>query len=51
VDGADVYIHFGNGAGKSKLTAPYFDAKLGTTITLRNWNTVQKLAALAQALG
>jgi uncharacterized protein (DUF1697 family) len=51
VDGKQVYVHFGNGSGTSKLTAPYFDSKLGTTITLRNWNTVQKLAALAQALG
>ena len=44
--GKEVYLHFGNGAGKTKLTAPYFDAKLGTTITLRNWNTVQKLVEL-----
>lgn len=50
VVGDNVYVHFGNGAGTSKLTAPYFDAKLGTTITLRNWNTVQTLAELAQAL-
>ncbi|HXC63437.1 MAG TPA: DUF1697 domain-containing protein, partial [bacterium] len=51
VQGQHVFVHFGNGAGGSKLTAPYFDAKLGTTITLRNWNTVQKLAAMAKALG
>jgi len=50
VAGDHVYIHFGGGAGTSKLTAPYFDSKLGATITLRNWNTVQKLAELAQAL-
>jgi uncharacterized protein (DUF1697 family) len=51
VIGANVYVHFGQGAGSTKLTAPYFDSKLGTTVTLRNWNTVQTLAALAQSLG
>jgi uncharacterized protein (DUF1697 family) len=51
VAGNHVFVHFANGAGGTKLTAPYFDGKLGTTVTFRNWNTVQKLAAMAQALG
>jgi uncharacterized protein (DUF1697 family) len=51
VAGNHVFVHFANGSGGTKLTAPYFDAKLGATVTFRNWNTVQKLAAMARALG
>jgi uncharacterized protein (DUF1697 family) len=43
VRGADLYLHLPNGAGRSKLTAAYLDAKLGTVSTARNWRTVQKL--------
>jgi uncharacterized protein (DUF1697 family) len=34
------------GLGRSKLTNKYFDSKLGTTSTLRNWKTVLRLAAM-----
>jgi uncharacterized protein (DUF1697 family) len=47
VVGRDVYLHLPNGAGRTKLTNAYVDAKLGTTSTQRNWRTVEKLAALA----
>jgi uncharacterized protein (DUF1697 family) len=43
VHGAEVYLFFPNGVARTKLTAQYFDSTLGTTITVRNWNTVQKL--------
>jgi uncharacterized protein (DUF1697 family) len=46
VVGSEVYFRFPKGVGKSKLTVTYFDAKLGTTITLRNWRTLQKLIEL-----
>jgi uncharacterized protein (DUF1697 family) len=46
VRGAEVYFRFPGGVGKTKLTTPYFDAKLATTITLRNWRTVHALLAL-----
>jgi hypothetical protein len=29
--------------GRSKLTNAYFDGKLATTSTLRNWRTLMKL--------
>jgi uncharacterized protein (DUF1697 family) len=48
VNGAEVYFRFPKGVGKTKLTVTYFDAKLGTTITLRNWRT---LGALLELLG
>jgi uncharacterized protein (DUF1697 family) len=47
VIGAEIYLNLGNGAGKTKLTNAYFDAKLGTISTMRNWNTVMKLHSLA----
>lgn len=48
VVGREIYLHCPNGIGRSKLTTSYFDAKLGTVSTLRNWRTVQKLVALAR---
>jgi uncharacterized protein (DUF1697 family) len=46
VRGREVYFRFPNGLGRSKLTSAYFDSKLGTTITVRNWRTVQALLEL-----
>ncbi len=44
--GKDVYLHLPNGVARSKLTNAYFDSKLKTTGTQRNWRTVCKLAAM-----
>ncbi len=38
-----IYLHLPNGMGRSKLTNTYFDSKLSTVCTARNWATVQKL--------
>jgi uncharacterized protein (DUF1697 family) len=43
VRGQEIYLRLPNGVARSKLTNAYFDAKLGTTSTLRNWRTVLKL--------
>jgi uncharacterized protein (DUF1697 family) len=51
VRGREIYLRSPNGAGKSKLTTQYFDSKLGTTSTIRNWNTVLKLGDLARQMG
>jgi uncharacterized protein (DUF1697 family) len=48
VNGSEVYFRFPKGVGKTKLTVVYFDSKLATTITLRNWRT---LGALMELLG
>jgi uncharacterized protein (DUF1697 family) len=45
IDG-EIYLRYCNGAGTTKLTNAYFDAKLATVSTVRNWNTVLKLHAL-----
>ncbi len=49
VEGSHLYIVYPAGIGRSKLTLKLIEAKLGTQGTGRNWNTVQKLAVLAQA--
>jgi uncharacterized protein (DUF1697 family) len=49
VRGRDVYLRLPNGAGRSKLTNQYFDSKLKTVGTMRNWRTVNKLLELMEA--
>ena len=46
--GKQLYITYPAGIGRSKLTLPLIEGKLGTRGTLRNWNTVQKLAAMLE---
>ncbi len=48
--GREVYLHLPNGAARSKLTNAFFDSKLGTTSTARNWRTVLKLHDLTASL-
>jgi uncharacterized protein (DUF1697 family) len=47
VDGRHAYLWYPVGIGRSKATPSLVEKKLGTIATGRNWNTVQKLAALA----
>jgi uncharacterized protein (DUF1697 family) len=47
--GRCAYIVYPDGIGRSKLTAAMIEKKLGTRGTGRNWNTVLKLAALANS--
>lgn len=47
VDGREVHLRLPNGAGRTKLTAAYFDARLRTTGTARNLRTVRELAERA----
>lgn len=48
VRGSEIYLLAPNGVARTKLTNAYFDGKLGTTSTFRNWTTVQALLALAE---
>ncbi|MHB1160282.1 MAG: DUF1697 domain-containing protein [Chloroflexota bacterium] len=43
VRGKEVYLWFPNGVAHTRLTNDYFDSKLATTSTGRNWRTVIKL--------
>jgi uncharacterized protein (DUF1697 family) len=46
VRGQEIFLHLPNGMGRSKLTNAYFDSKLSTTCTARNWATVLKLSEM-----
>ncbi|HEX4021281.1 MAG TPA: DUF1697 domain-containing protein [Acidobacteriaceae bacterium] len=46
--GQEIYLQLPNGMARTKLTNAYFDARLFTTCTARNWNTVLKLFELMQ---
>lgn len=44
--GKQLYAIYPDGMGRSKLTINLVEAKLGTRVTARNWNTVLKLREL-----
>jgi uncharacterized protein (DUF1697 family) len=46
VVGRDVYLWTPGGMGKTKLSNAYFDSKLKTVSTVRNWRTVLSLAEM-----
>lgn len=47
VSGRELFVHYPNGAGRSKLTLDYLERTLGVRGTARNWNTVRALLDLA----
>ncbi len=50
LSGADLFLTYPEGIGRSKLTIQRIEKQLGVIGTGRNWNTVTKLAALAETL-
>jgi len=50
ISGDNATITYPAGIGTSKLTAALLEKHLGVTATGRNWNTVTKLLAMAEAL-
>jgi uncharacterized protein (DUF1697 family) len=48
VRGQEIYLSLPNGAARTKLTNTYFDTKLATMSTGRNWRTVTKLVNLLE---
>jgi uncharacterized protein (DUF1697 family) len=48
--GREVYIVYPDGVGRSRLTNAVIEKKLGARATGRNWNSVLKLQALAEAM-
>ena len=44
--GREVYLRLPNGTARSRFTNAYFDARLATTSTVRNWRTVLKLVEM-----
>lgn len=47
--GRQAYLVYPDGIGSSRLTTAVIEKALGTRGTARNWNTVQKIAALLDA--
>jgi uncharacterized protein (DUF1697 family) len=45
-DGREVYLAYPNGSARSKLDHALLVRRLGVSVTLRNWRTVSKLAAM-----
>lgn len=48
LSGRHAWLVYPDGVGRSKLTNTVIERRLGVRGTARNWNTVLKLAALAQ---
>lgn len=48
VRGREIYLHLPNGMARTKLTNAYFDSKLSTVSTARNWATVRKLFGMME---
>ncbi len=51
IRGDACWIDFAEGVARSKVTPAVLDRLVGSTVTLRNWNTVQELAAMVRAAG
>jgi uncharacterized protein (DUF1697 family) len=49
--GREIYLRCPKGVGGSKLTNAYFDSKLATISTARNWRTVLKLVEMTTQVG
>jgi uncharacterized protein (DUF1697 family) len=47
LDGQQLYVDYKNGVGASALTGRFLETAVGSTGTSRNWNTVLKLADMA----
>jgi len=50
-DRRQMYIVYPDGIGRSRVSNVFLEGKLGIRGTARNWNTVLKLAALADECG
>lgn len=46
--GREIYLHYPNGSGRSKMTGAFFEHNLGLAGSARNWNSVNALYELAQ---
>ena len=51
LSGRELYVHYPQGQGRSKVTNAVLERALGTPVTVRNWNTVTKLMAMMEAVG
>ncbi len=45
----EIFLYCPYGLARTKLTTDYFDSRLATTSTIRNWRTVVRLLAMAKS--
>ena len=50
IRGRDIYLHCPESYGNTKLSNAFFESKLKTTATTRNWATINKLLEIAQTV-
>ena len=48
IEGRELFVHYPNGQGRSKLTNAVVAREVGVPGTARNWNTVNKLVELSE---
>ncbi|MDN5213495.1 DUF1697 domain-containing protein [Fulvivirgaceae bacterium BMA12] len=48
LDGQTIFFFSPNGYGKAKMSNNFFEQKLKVAATTRNWNTINKLVAMAE---
>ena len=46
--GQEIYLHYPNGSGRSKMTSAFFERALGLAASARNWNSVNALYDLTR---
>jgi len=49
-NGKEIYLYGPDGYGRTKFFNNFFEKNLKVSATTRNWNTVNKLYAIAEAL-
>jgi uncharacterized protein (DUF1697 family) len=47
--GAEIYLRYAHGSGRSKMNAAFFERALDTPATVRTWKVVTRLLELAKA--
>lgn len=49
--GRELFLAYPNGLGRSRLSHSLLEKRLSVAVTIRNWRTVQKIAALVDTSG
>lgn len=49
LSGREIYLHYPEGSGRSRLNLEYFEKTLGVAGTARNWNTVTRVRLMLEA--
>jgi uncharacterized protein (DUF1697 family) len=48
LSGREIYLHYPQGSGRSRLNLEYFEKTLGVAGTARNWNTVTRVRVMLE---